>query len=240
MRTVFAAAAALLIAVPAVAEAKAPPKSVAGVKISWPKQSEVSPGGELSVKVRSDKRRAQLAFLSATPGAKRVLLARKTLRNGTFTVTVPTAADARYELRITVAGRRYSSTISTPSAPAPATPPAPAAATPQAPDCAEPSTSVELRLQATTVAPGGRLPYQLVNLSSTCHMHTGSAFTLERRQPDGTWASAELPYAFTMVGFIVPPLGTFDKGVQVPADFAPGTYRVVDFQTATFEVVAPY
>ena len=101
----------------------------AEAKITWPKTTNVQPGAKLTVKVASKHRRAQLAFVRVSP---RATLARKTLRTGRFTVTVPAGAGVTYELRATVAGRRTIKRFTTPTAPpvgvpAPIVAPAPGA-----------------------------------------------------------------------------------------------------------------
>lgn len=93
----------------------------AEAKVTWPKTTNVQPGAKLTVKVVSKQRRAQLAFIRMSP---RATLARKTLRTGRFTVTVPAGAGVTYELRATVAGRRTVKRFTTPAAP-PAVAPAP-------------------------------------------------------------------------------------------------------------------
>ena len=107
----------------------APAHAAAPVKVTWPKTTNVQPGAKLTVKVASKQRRVQLAFVRVSP---RATLARKTLRNGRFTVTVPAGAGVTYELRSTVAGRRTVKRFTTPTAPpvgapAPIVAPAPGA-----------------------------------------------------------------------------------------------------------------
>lgn len=63
----------------------------------------MQPGATLTVKVASKQRPAQLAFVRVSP---RATLARKTLRTGRFTVTVPAGDGVTYELRATIAGKR--------------------------------------------------------------------------------------------------------------------------------------
>jgi hypothetical protein len=68
----------------------APPKRVAGVDLGWPARTTVKPGDQVSLRVRSPKRRAQVAFLAGSQ-----VLARRTLRNGIFRATVPAGAGRR-------------------------------------------------------------------------------------------------------------------------------------------------
>lgn len=235
MRTVFVAVLALMIAAPAVATAQAPPKSISGVKVTWPKQTHVAPGTKLTVKVQSSKRRAQLAFVTATPGTKRVALARRTLRNGTFTVTVPAVAAATYLLRITVAGRRYSSVITTPGAKLPGPPEIPTVAPTPTPTptpgplalCTGPILpfAAEVTLAATTVRAGDPLDYALVN--------TGQAqvrVEQERRLlTEDRRGSVTLPGAGPAVVLQAGEQAT--RQAVIPADTAPGRYRIHQFVT---------
>ena len=130
----------VLLVLPATAEAalpaaKTPPRSVAGVKITWPltaAETSLAPGSSLAVAVRSSHRRAQLALLRVDGRGRAIrAVARKTLRSGTFSIALPATAGARYRLALEVAGKRYWSWITTPvplpAAPAPVVVPAPPA-----------------------------------------------------------------------------------------------------------------
>ncbi len=139
----------------------------AEAKVTWPKTTNVQPGAKLTVKVASKHRRAQLAFVRVSP---RATLARKTLRTGRFTVTVPAGAGVTYELRATVAGRRTIKRFTTPTAPpvgapAPIVAPAPGATPTPTPvpveiDCGGGNTGtpelsvVRLELTVTNRGPG--------------------------------------------------------------------------------------
>ena len=107
MRRIAGLSLAALFALASTAHA-APPKRVAGVKLSWPSKAVFKPGDKVSLGVRSELRWAQVAFLS---GKK--VLACTTLRNGTFRTTVPAGAGKTYKLRATIAGKAYSRTVAT-------------------------------------------------------------------------------------------------------------------------------
>lgn len=238
MRTALVAALAGAIIAPSAAiaatPAKAPPRTVSGVKISWPQVTEVAPGTKLSVKVRSAKRRSQLAFLSVTPGAKRAVLAKKTLRSGTFSVTVPSAAGASYELRITVAGKRYASTITT-RAPAPTPPPVSSPAPPPPlPFCTGPRLpfAAEVRADTTTVRAGESVAYTLVNTGQRpfANMQVGHLYA------DGVPGDYRVQYP--EAPFVLHAGEQQTHQLTVPANTVPGRYRIAhSVQHADCDVV---
>ncbi len=107
MRRIAGLAFVALLALAPAAHAATPSK-VAGVKLTWPAKKAFKPGERVSLGVRSKHRRASVALLW---GHK--VLARKTLRNGTFRIKVPGPAGLTYTLRATVAGKRYTRTLTT-------------------------------------------------------------------------------------------------------------------------------
>ena len=90
----------------------APPAPVvAGVQVSWPlskHETVLSPGAKLTVRIVSKRRHAQVSFVRVNAAGKGLAtVAKRTLRRGSFTATVPVATPgARYALRLTVAGRK--------------------------------------------------------------------------------------------------------------------------------------
>src|ERR1700754_3745326 len=84
-----------------------PPKSVGGVKVTWPATPQYVPGSKITVGIDSAKRKAQLAFLTARGRGR----GRKTGRHGSFTVTVPPGDKKVYKLRLKVGQRTYFSWI---------------------------------------------------------------------------------------------------------------------------------
>ena len=99
--------------------AEPPARVVAGVQVSWPlsqPETSLSPGARLTVKVASKRRRSQVSFVRVNAAGKGLrTVAKRTLRRGSFTVSVPDATPgARYALRLTVAGRKRFSWVTTP------------------------------------------------------------------------------------------------------------------------------
>lgn len=232
MRVIVLALAAVL-ALPAAAQAS--------LKVTWPQQRTYAPGETLAVKVVSSKPvRAALVRESARGKVMRTV-ARRTLRRGTFSAAVPTAG--RYSLRIANRARVVSVVAPAPPPPPPATPlPVPLPPT----SCYVPTGDrAELRLGATTVQPGGTLPFELVNTSTECLM-AGVGYAFERRLEDGTWTPVRTNQIFITIGILVPAGTSYAKTAQIPGDFAPGTYRLLDHVSgsgsiplaAEFQVVA--
>jgi hypothetical protein len=149
-------------------------------------------------------------------------LARKSLRNGTFTATLGGAAT--YALRMTVAAHTYSSTI---TARAPVTSP-PAAAAPAVAQCAAATgTTAALSLDLTTVAAGGTLPYHVINTSTGCEQTGEDAYDIERQQPDGTWTSVfPAGRTTTLEAYPLAPGQSAQEQAQVPAGLTAGTYQL--------------
>ena len=214
MRLLLVLAAVLLM--PTAAQA-------AGPKVTWPEQRTFAPGATISVKVASKHRvRAALVRESASGKVMRTV-ARRTLRSGTFKTKAPTVG--RYSLR--VGWRERDITVAEPSTPV-SSPPLPPAIEPQLPECIHATADrAELRLGTTTVAAGGTLPFEIVNTSSGC-LHIGLPYAFQRLLPDGTWVDAPTNLVFPLPLLLIGPRGSFTKQARVPADFAPGTYRVVD------------
>lgn len=234
MRVLLLALAAVL-ALPAAAQAS--------LRITWPQQRTYAPGETLTVKVVSSKPvRAALVRESASGKVMRTV-ARRTLRRGMFSAAVPAAG--RYSLRI--AKRARTVTVAAPAPPDP--PPAdPLPAPPSPTSCYAPSGDrAELHLSATTVQPGATLPFELVNTSAACLL-TGVGYAFERRLEDGTWEPVPTDQDFILLGVLVPAGTSYARTARIPADFAPGIYRLLDSASgngenipvaAEFEVV-PY
>jgi hypothetical protein len=210
MRLLLAFAAVLLL--PTAAQA-------AGPKVTWPQQRTFAPGETISVKVTSEARvRAALVRESASGKVMRIV-ARRTLRNGTFKAAAPRVG--RYSLR--VGERERTITVSTPVSSGPLPP----VTDPPLPDCARPSGDrAELRLGAPSVSAGGTLPLEVVNTSTGC-LVLGVGYSFERLQ-DGVWVTAPSNQMFITLGVLLGPGQTYPKQAAIPADFLPGTYRVVD------------
>ena len=111
--------------------------------------------------------------------------------------------------------------------------------------CRPDGDRAELRLGATSVKAGGALPFAVVNTSTGC-LTLGVSYGFERLLPDGTWAVVPSNQAFIMIAVMLRAGESYAKQALVPADLAPGTYRVVDSAygsgkidlAAQFEVIA--
>ena len=207
----------------------------AEAKVTWPKTTNVQPGAKLTVKVASTQRRAQLAFIRVSP---RATLARKTLRNGRFTVTVPAGAGVTYELRSTVAGRRTVKRFTTPKAatapdpaPAPVVAPAPGASptpTPAPVDCADGSTGVaELSLERVLLTITNRGPgclYVPLSLFVQWTNADGDLVPVDcagNAMPIG----GKAPNCVTLPAMLALQPGEFTTH-KIPNDLEPGVYRI--------------
>ena len=113
--------------------------------------------------------------------------------------------------------------------------PLPPVTDPPLPDCARPTGDrAELRLGATSVRVGGTLPLQVVNTSTGC-LTLGVGYSFERLQ-DGGWVAVPSNQLFITLAVLLGPGQTYAKQAQIPADFVPGTYRVVDSVTGTANI----
>jgi hypothetical protein len=228
VRVVIASVVSLL-ALPAAAhasslDAKPPPKSVAGVKITWPLKANavtlMDPGAKVSVKVRSEHRRAVISLLRADArGIPTRLLARRTLRSGTFTAALPADQGVLYQLRAVVNGRRYWAWIATiVPVPPKAVDPMPVLGS-LACDIA-PTGRIEL--DPATVTPGVQFMYRVT--STTAEPDLGGAW---QRKDAGAWVAYP-------DGQVEPANGapaTFaglERHATLPAGAPSGTYRLVE------------
>ena len=206
-----------------------PAPTVAGVHVRWPAATTLAPGAQVRVIVHSHRRRAVLSLVRVDGrGTPTRAIARRTLRNGTFTATLPGDSGVTYALRATIARKRYWSWISTP-APAPPAPPT----------CPSDSAPIaRLSLGAASVARGGTLPYKVINLGKAC-ITEGAPYLLDHQEGDGSWTTLPPP-PFPMYAVLVPPGTSYDKQASIPADAPAGTYRLEDPQvgltSGTFEV----
>jgi hypothetical protein len=234
MRRIALVAAVMPLVIAAPARAALPPahppaKKVAGVRVAWPPLTTVTPGTIVGVKVSSSRRRSQLALLRVdAAGRPMYALVRDTLLSGTFSVTIPPGpAGARYQLRLTVGGKRYWSWLTTPAtvAAVPAAPiviPAPA---PEPQNCTEGPAAGQLRLSTTTVAPGGILAYELVNSGDAC-VWVGPGWRFERQLADGTWEGVPGDRVFPTIVERLRPGAAYAEQAVAPSE--PGTYRLLD------------
>jgi hypothetical protein len=219
----------------------------AGVKVSWPVTgtATMAPGQVVEVRVTSRRTRSEvsLARVGARDRVMRII-ARKTLRSGSFRAVLPAAASgARYALRLRVAGHDYQSVIVTPrpAVPAPAPPPATSvlAAAPQGP-CDVGSGGPQTTVGPAVRGAGERLTIELLNRGPGC---LGIPVTMtvawERLTADGVWQAVprgcfgygppedDRSGCVGLPSFaVVAPGETHRTWVDVPTDFEPGRYRL--------------
>ena len=215
--------------------AEPPARVVAGVQVTWPltkSETVLAPGAKLTIRVASKRRSAKLSFVRVNASGKALsTVAKRTLRRGSFTVTVPSASGARYALRLAVAGRERFSWVTTPAAVAPA-PPAPTATPTPAPTsvplsfCPDtpPQTSADINATITpaspTVEPGETLAFEITNAGPGGFTALGAAKVVPDGQPATAYWASEAP----MTG--LRPGESAQRSVLVPADTAPGMYRI--------------
>jgi hypothetical protein len=210
--------------------AEPPARVVAGVQVTWPlskPETSVLPGSKLTVRIVSKRRRAQVSLVRVDAAGRPVrAIARRTLKRGSFTVTVPAAMGARYALRLNVAGRKRFSWLTTPAPSPPAPMPVPAPTPTPVPLCAPDSTQRSEDINATvavasaSVAAGQALDYTVGNAGPGRLAATGSASLVPDGEPGpqfGEWSS---PLTDLAVG------ASAQRSTSVSAGTAPGTYRL--------------
>jgi hypothetical protein len=218
----------LLLAAPASAAAKPPDKATLkreGVRLRWPATTTMAAGDVIEVPVKSKRRRVTLSL--TTNGR---VVARRTLRNGTFRATL--GGPGTYALRLVVGKRRYRSQITVPAPPAPP---------PPAPCWKATGTSATLGLSTSTARAGDTLTIAITNTSDGC-LFTGVGYQIEQLQPDGSWTLANPGQIFITLAVIVRPGETYTKPATVPAGLPPGRYRVSDaaFGAHNIPLIAPF
>lgn len=246
--------------------AEPPARVVSGVRITWPlakAETVLEPGTKLTVRIASKRRRAKVSFVRVNANGKALAtVGRRTLRRGSFTVTVPNATPgARYALRLTVAGRKRFSWVTTPIPVPPPAPPAvvaaPAPTSTPAPVmngyCSEDNPPQRFEDINATVSPaaiavraGETLDYTITNVGPGVFSASGGAVVV----PDGETASGvtlQNPFTRLVAG------ASTKRTATVPADTEPGTYRLAGavmytdcdaigpkrFVSEPFEVTAP-
>ena len=198
-----------------------PAAAQASLKVTWPEQRTYAPGEIMKLRVVSSER-VRVAFVRVTANGKVMrTLWRRTLSAGTRTAIA--WKPGHYELR--VAARTRSVTVAaapvqSPSAPLPIDPGT-------FPTCTGQGDSAELRLSATTIRAGETLPFDLVNTSTGCET-AGVGYSFERRLADGSFETIPLNLLFPALAVFLPAGTTYAKSAPIPADFAPGGYRLLD------------
>ena len=230
--------------------AEPPARVVSGVRITWPlakPETVLEPGSKLTVRIASKRRRAKVSFVRVnTAGKGLATVARRTLRRGSFTVTVPSATPgARYALRLSVAGRKRFSWVTTPVPPilAPATPvpvpvPAPTSISfcgPLSPPQDIGDINPTLTLTSATVAAGETLALTVGNAGPGIFSVGGSAWLVPEGQDP--WPFGNVSGTSTTLR----PAEATQRSLLVPVGTAPGRYRVaapITFQSC--DVIATH
>jgi len=104
------------------------------------------------------------------------------------------------------------------------------------PQCPSTPGRTESRIAAASVHPGDQVPYAFVNYGPGCAFF-GAGFSLEQRQPDGTFTRVELHGSVPAWGGVLEPGQATSRTAWLPADIAPGTYRLNG--TTLFDVTLP-
>lgn len=164
------------------------------------------------------------------------VVARKTMRSGTFKARVPRPEAKRYALRLRIADRAFASDFRTPT---------------RQEYCRSVSSrraTAEIVLGATSVLAGAEIPFTLTNTGRRC-LWVAAPYRLEQQGLDGSWsdfplttkvvgpdgAVSEVPYAFIgSRGLLMPegfagPNGLLSAPTlaRIPAHAPAGRYRLV-------------
>jgi hypothetical protein len=210
MRTALLTSLALLIA--------AAPAQAAATKVTWPANKDHRPGEQIAVVVKADHA-VKVSVLRVTDAGKVMsTVARKSLKSGTVTATLANAGS--YSLRVQDGNRVRTRALKV------------VAPTPTVDNgCGDAHAivpSVQPTLSATTVHPGQTLRYSILNTSVGC-VSVGLPYRIEWQQPDGNWKIDPWGLqAFPLPAFVLGTAKAFDKLISVPADAAPGHYRLVE------------
>lgn len=200
-------------------------------KLPKPTKATFAPGSTLTLDVN---RRAPVTLrLQRITAQGRVLgtVKRARVRQGRFAVKLTNARAAYYRFHVG-AGGFYAATMPpqmsvTPTPPAPAAPTAPAAppaASPFPAPTGPPAAAMEL--DRTTVAPGQTLGVTLRNTGGTTLSHGVCHEGFERSTPGGWTAVTLEPAPCPAIAHLLHAGGAWQATIGVPADLAPGRYRV--------------
>jgi hypothetical protein len=209
---------------------------VAGVQVTWPLSKPVTslaPGASLTVRISSKWRSAKVSLVRVNADGRGLgMVATKTLRKGSFTVTIPSNAPGRsYALRLAVAGHKRWSWITTPTGgsdqalpsqpvPAAAATPTPTPTTP-APFCGPegelPASAFRAQVQpgAATVAAGSPLSYTIGNVGEG-KLYPADGIDLV---PEGSAGTAQAVGATLLA-----PGASLTRSLTIPAATPPGRY----------------
>jgi hypothetical protein len=221
-----ATAAALSPSAPPGSSPRSPDAQVlrkAGLRVSWPVGAlpQIWRGGQtVTVRVTPLRRRHRSATVSLVrvrrDGRDGRTLARRTLRAGRFSVTLPRALGRRYALRLRVGRRTWSSPIEV-----------------RADGTGCPLTgrsSADMTVEPSAGRPDDPVTVFVRNTGETCL--SGGGFRWERLLADGTWQPVPQPDLSRyppVPTILIPrlPGTTFADGAFVWPELDPGPHRIV-------------
>lgn len=235
---------AVLLALPAAAAAQEPdarlPSKQAlrgtGVRVAWPlgERAQMPAGSALRVRViqrRAGRRRVTVSLVRYTPsGRPRATEQRRVLRRGVATLRVPEAAATIYQLRLSVAGRRYWSWVETPQAPdqVVTNPPASDPPPPCSPQAQRGISAAQMALMTSSGRVDDRIRYTITNTGERC-VELRSEYVWERQQAGGSWTPVPRPEPYPprpAVVEVVVPGQTREFGAWVWPTLQPGRHRL--------------
>ena len=215
--------------------AEPPARVVAGVQVTWPlskPETSLAPGSKLTVRIASKRRRAQVSFIRVNAqGDGLATVAKRTLRRGSFTVTVPAATGARYALRLTVAGRKRFSWVTTP-VPAPPAPAPHSFCGPNNPPQARADINGTVTPASATIQAGQTLAYTVGNTGPGIFTAAGAAVLVREGESPPNRPDFG-PTTLLRAGEVSA------QSTVIPADTAPGVYRLsAGISWASCDVIA--
>ena len=186
-----------------------------GVTLGWPATGAglITPGTELVVRVLENGSAQRVRVTLTRLDGRDRIVARASLRRGSFRAHVAHRVGARYVLRAAVGQRRHESRFSVASPPG---------------ACADVggTASAELRLDAISGRAGEPVSATLVNTGSTC-LTSGLKLEWEARQPDGAFLPAPAPGPPTLEAYGVRPGEIRAFFGTVWSTLQPGEHRAV-------------
>jgi len=215
----------------------APAAQAASVKVTWPSTRELSPGATVSVTVAA-KRAVKLSIVRTNAaGTPIATVARRSLKRGTLSARLDRVGT--YAVRVGERSRK----LAVLAPPAPPSIPAPLPSAPvmiDSADCVRATNPTVTVLPIPPVTVGTSFSYVVQSTSDGCIL-MGLSHGLEHLQADGTWKQVPWDLVFPAMAVLIQPGATDQRGVHIPADAAPGSYRIIQpfaAEPAPFEVVA--
>jgi hypothetical protein len=206
------------------------PVTLGGLSITWPVSSsiKVAPSTRLSIAVRPTAKtasaaRARFTFVRVNAqGHVLKVVARRTLRRGTFVAEVPASPVSTYRLAVAngKATRKVSLTVQSPPPSANTTPCSQGAPAGTGPG------SIAVHLQQTTIAPDQALNLTIENTGDICLGYGEGALTWERADPSG-WTPIPETRPSSSVAYTLAPQKTNAFGpATAPVPLTTGHYRI--------------